>query len=175
MKSKPNNQTSQRAVDSAADKLLASGIRPTVQLLHEALGGSPRGLRAMLEDWRGRLVKRAAVLADSPASAMPEERAEEIVRKAIDNARGSLRDRIRSTRRRLSAIGAPAPGSSGHHVEIDRSELARLEDELGDLQSELAAHAQKVSEAKAGIAALEKRVEHIFRSVRLLSVRQRGR
>src|SRR5690348_16130695 len=93
-------QPSQRAVDNAADKLLASGVRPTVQRIYEAIGGVPQKLRPMLEDWRARLPRRMAQGDSTTPTAAAEEHAEALVRQAIDSARGSLRERIRSTRKR---------------------------------------------------------------------------
>src|SRR5687767_11181511 len=163
MNRKTSTQPNQRAVDAAAEKLLAAGIRPTVPLIHEAVGGSPRGLRAMLDDWRTRLAKRVPV-PDAPPTALPEERAEVIVRQAIDSARGSLRALIRSTRKRMAALEAHPAESHGRH------ELERLERDLLDLQAQMRAFGVRLAELAAGMAPLEKKAAELIRALRLLSV-----
>lgn len=156
MNRKSNVPATQRAVDAAAEKLLAAGIRPTVQLVHEAVGGSPRGLRAMLEDWRNRLARRVPV-PDAPPTALPEERAEVIVRQAIDSARGSLRQRLRTTRERLSAL-------EPHRVEDSAQRDAdHFERELLDLQSAVRRLASKVEELSGELVPIEKKLAEVIR------------
>jgi hypothetical protein len=168
MNRKSEAPADQRAVDAIAEKLLAAGIRPTVQLIHEALGGSPRGLRQMLEDWQYRLARRVPVV-DAPATALPEERAEVIVRQAIDSARGTLRARLRSTRQRLAAL---EPHSGELHAQGD---LDHLERELLDLQSQIRGFARQLAELAAGLTPLEKKVSELIRAVRLQGVSPRAR
>jgi hypothetical protein len=156
MNRKATQPATQREVDAAAEKLLAAGIRPTVQLVHEAVGGSPRGLRAMLEDWRNRLARRVPV-PDAPPTALPEERAEVIVRQAIDSARGSLRQRLRSTRERMSALEAH-PTEDPAQREADHFERQLLE-----LQSAVRHVATKLSELAAQVAPIEKKLADVIR------------
>lgn len=163
MNRKTDAPADQRAVDAVAEKLLAAGIRPTVQLIHEALGGSPRGLRQMLDDWRHRLARRVP-LVDAPPTALPEERAEAIVRQAIDSARGTLRARIRSTRQRLSALEPHAGETHGH------GDLDRLERDLLELQSQMRGFARQLTELASGLAPMEKKVSELIRALRLTGV-----
>jgi Plasmid replication region DNA-binding N-term len=138
-------QPSQRAVDLAADKLLASGVRPTVQRIHEAVGGLPQKLRPMLEDWRNRLPQRMAQEDSAPPTVAAEERAEALVRRAIDSARGSLRERIRSTRKRLSTLTDKSPTKSDV-VTLERKEVERLAHEFSTLHADLVSLEQRTSE-----------------------------
>ena len=167
MNRKSSNATTQRAVDEAADKLLVSGIRPTVQRLHEAIGGVPRELRPMLEDWRNRLAQRSPVGSRPSAAIEREERAEQLVRQAIDTVRGSLRDRIRTSRKRIASMSRPLVGNRADR--ISRSDVVRLGRELTALQSQIAAQRKMLDEACAAAASLEKRTTELVRSVRLLS------
>ena len=148
----PNRQ---RAVDEAAEKLLASGVRRTVQRLHELFGGDPRALRPMLEDWRNRLASRASSKSDRPS----EELAEELARKKIDSVRSSLRERIRTSRQRISSLGRPEQiaGKSA----IERSDVVRIDRELRELQSHLAAHTELLNEIRATAEALQGRAANL--------------
>jgi hypothetical protein len=102
---------------------------------------------------------------------LPEERAEVFVRQAIDSARGTLRERIRSTRRRLTsfAANAPAPRAMKAGADIDRLALERVELDLRALQSQAAA-------LREGLAALEKKAADVARGLRTLrgAPRKRG-
>jgi hypothetical protein len=140
------SQPSQRAVDNVADKLLATGVRPTVQRIYEAIGGVPQKLRPMLEDWRARLPRRMPAPGDSAAStAVAEEQAETLVRQAIDSARGSLRERIRSTRKRLSTLTDRSPAKSDV-VTLARKEVERLSREFSSLHADLVSLEQRTAE-----------------------------
>jgi hypothetical protein len=171
MNRKTDNASMQRWVDAAAGKLLAAGIRPTVALVHEAVGGSARNLRPLLEDWRMRLAARQAAPVDLPATAIPEERAEAVVRQAIDSARGSLRKRMRTTQERLSTLAARAPEGGG----VGRAELEQILRDLVDLQRQIGAHANRLDEMRVEFSMLEKRVEKDVRALRLLSAAARAR
>ena len=139
-------QPNQRSVDNIADKLLASGVRPTVQRVYEAIGGVPQKLRPMLEDWRARLPRRMPVQGDSmSATTAAEELAETLVRQAIDSARGSLRERIRSTRKRLSALKDRSPANT-EVVTLARKEVERLVREFSTLHADLVSLEQRTSE-----------------------------
>jgi hypothetical protein len=138
-------QPSQRAVDNIADKLLASGVRPTVQRIYEAVGGVPQKLRPMLEDWRARLPRRMPQADAATSTAVAEEHAEALVRQAIDSARGSLRERIRSTRKRLSTLTDRTP-TKPDVVTLDRREVERLAREFSTLHADLVSLEQRTSE-----------------------------
>jgi hypothetical protein len=170
MNRKADNASMQRKVDAAAEKMLAAGIRPTVPLVHEVVGGSARSLRPLLEDWRIRLAARQAASMDLPATAIPEERAEAVVRQAIDSARGSLRKRMRSTQERLSTLSARAPEGG-----VGRAELEQILRDLVDLQRQIGAHANRLDEMRVEFSMLEKRVEKDVRALRLLSAAARAR
>jgi hypothetical protein len=139
-------QPSQRAVDNVADKLLATGVRPTVQRIYEAIGGVPQKLRPMLEDWRARLPRRMPAPGDSAApTTVAEEQAETLVRQAIDSARGSLRERIRNTRKRLSTLTDRSPAKSDV-VTLARKEVERLSREFSSLHADLVSLEQRTAE-----------------------------
>lgn len=93
------DSTAQRSVDRAAEQLVASGVRPTVQRIHDIVGGSARKVGPMLEDWRKRLSSRFAADQDGPgATASDDETAEAFIRRAIDDARHAISRRGRSAR-----------------------------------------------------------------------------
>ena len=52
---------SQTHVDRAADALLQQGLRPSIEKLRAAIGGSPNTLAPLLDDWWRRLAARVEV------------------------------------------------------------------------------------------------------------------
>ena len=99
----------------------------------------------MLEDWRARLPRRMAQGDSTTPTAAAEEHAEALVRQAIDSARGSLRERIRSTRKRLAKLTDRSPTKSDV-VTLDRKEVERLAREFSTLHADLVSLEQRTSE-----------------------------
>jgi hypothetical protein len=170
-------EITQPAVDRAAERLLASGIRPTVQRVHEQLGGPPRKLRPMVEDWWKRLSSQLRSDQESvPPDATVEERAELVVRQAIDSARFSLRDRIKAAKRTLVPArgAAAAPFAGGANVLVAQKDFERIERELNELHSLVLDHLQGLANARSGFATVEKRLADLYGDLRLAAAAPRS-
>lgn len=171
-------------VHTAADALVASGERPTVERIRAHLGtGSPNTVTRWLETWWKnlglRLQPKRPDLKDAPAAlaelagqwwALALQHARESVLEELAEAKQSLADEIDELRVQQQNFAEEASGlhakatASAHAERLAQTQVAELRQLVDQLQSQIAEAAQQR-------ASEEKRLEQVESARRTLEAR----
>jgi chromosome segregation ATPase len=155
---------SREQVFAAANELVESGQKPTLELIRQKLGGSYSTLSPLLREWRAAKASADAPLQEpvpESISGRLEDVAGEIWRVALDLANG----RLAEEREALEAARAELENERDEAVELAdglAAEVERLSAEVNATRSELdaareraQADAVQIAELRGRLAALE--------------------
>ena len=161
----PSPNELQNSVFEAAEALIAAGARPTVQRIHQIVGGPVRRIRPLFDAWWRSLAARLDEGQSSTNTRLTsDEAAEAFVRRAIDQARAA-------SRKRVSLRGTRASPNLKIHLRETtpaalKSAYKRAEKELEELRSKEHALEDKLIRIRNIVAVTEARAALIASALR---------
>jgi hypothetical protein len=164
----------------AADRILQSGRRPTVEGVRELLGGgSPNSVTTYINDWYQHLGTRL-VTAETPLAGFPSEAVSlmtELWRLAAKDQGGSDADSVAETTSRILAAERDALEAEAKSLQTLNQELARhratAEKSLAEARALLARREAALEDERARTAGLDQALAQTGLELEVLHERRR--
>jgi chromosome segregation ATPase len=178
---KSSRGVQQEDVSQAADALLASGLRPTIERVRQHLGrGSPNTVSPMLETWFVGLGKRLGMIGGTGGEGqMPATAAQALAklweaalliarkeadaslsldRQALSDAQATLSDRETSLLQQEQAL-TQRQDMANQLLQAEREKTAAAEASLANAQQQLRARDATVLELRAALAGAQEQLQ----------------
>lgn len=157
---------SREAIFAAADALVESGERPTLESIRQRTGGSYTTISPLLNEWKAQRAAKAAPVQEPIPQAVQDKLSEvggEIWRIALELAN----TRLAAEREALEKVRA--------EIEAERTEAVELADQLADEREVLQARLATIEASEAAARSEVERLRQALASAREEAAGLRGR